>query len=584
MWSRVRAVLGIGVSLVPYALSAAIGFGLAEAVILLARRQLGLKLAFVGPDILWMAPLGYAGLFAAILGLCLLLGLVVLRLPIQRVFLFATGFLGVVGFLRTLSMLLVHPFAIVLLAAGIGYQLSRTIPRWTRGRAVRRAAAVASALILLLAGVRAWQRADVIEGPPGADIAERPNIILLVWDTVRELNVSLYGYSRPTTPFLERWAARGVVFDRALATSSWTLPSHASLFTGRFPHELSVDFEVPLDGTFPTLAEVLRDQGYRTAGFVANPYYTPEETGLARGFDEWQDYRLSLKEVLLGAGAVQWMVGWRSRTILRRHDLKRAPEVTNEFLTWVDRPNRRPFFAFLNYFDAHIPYYAPPGVLHRFAGADRQTEHYDAAIAHLDAELERLLAALEARGLLDHSIVVLTSDHGEQFGGRGLYDHANSLYRQVVQVPLVLVAPGRAPEGLHVPVPVSLRNVPATLLDLAGIRGPLLPGESHARFWRGTPIDSSQDSPVLSELTPSPRAPQNHRNARGELRSLMEGPYHYILNADGSDELFDLRTDPLEQRSLRSRRYLPLLSQIWSRLHPFDFGFPRRMPGIQVSN
>ncbi len=531
-----------------------------------------------------MAPLGYAALFAGILGVCLLLGFVFPRFPIQRLFLFATGFLGVAGFLRTLSMLLVHPFAIVLLAAGIGYQLSRTVPRWTSGRAVRRAAAFACALVLLVAGVRAWQRAGVVGDPRGKGGAERPNIILLVWDTVRELNVSLYGYSRPTTPFLERWAAKGVVFDRALATSSWTLPSHASLFTGRFPHELSVDFQAPLDGEFPTLAEVLREQGYRTAGFVANPYYTSEETGLARGFDLWQDYSLSPREVLLSAGAVQWLVGWRSRTILRRHHLKRAPEVTNEFLRWVDGRNRRPFFAFLNYFDAHIPYYAPPGILHRFAGPHGDTERYDAAIAHLDAELERLLAALEARGLLDHSIVVLTSDHGEQFGGRGLYDHANSLYRQVVQVPLVLVAPGRAPEGLRVPYPVSLRNVPATLLDLAGIPGHLLPGESHTRFWRGTPIDSSQDSPVLSELTPSPRAPQIHRNARGELRSLVEGPYHYILNADGSDELFDLRTDPLEERSLRSRKYLPLMSQIWSRLHPFDFGFPRKLAGIQVSN
>jgi arylsulfatase A-like enzyme len=576
-------------ALLPFALCAAVTVGLGEALVLLARRIFGLRLAFVGPDMLWMAPVGYAALFASMLGVCLLLGFVFPRVPMQRLFLFATGFLGIAGFLQTLSMLQVHPFAIVLLAAGIGYQLSRTVPRWTSGRAMRRAAAFACALVLLVAGVRAWQRAGGTGNPgagnPGAkDSADRPNILLLVWDTVRELNVSLHGYSRPTTPFLERWAAKGVVFDRALATSSWTLPSHASLFTGRFPHELSADFQAPLDGAFPTLAEVLGNQGYRTAGFVANPYYTSEETGLARGFDVWQDYRLSPREILLGAGAVQWLVGWRSRTILRRHDLKRAPEVTNAFLRWVDRRDRRPFFAFLNYFDAHTPYYAPPGILQRFAGADPESDHYDAAIAHLDAELERLLAALEARGLLKHTIVVLTSDHGEQFGGRGLYDHANSLYRQVVQVPLVLVAPGRAPEGLRVPYPVSLRNVPATLLDLAGIPGHLLPGQSHTRFWRGTPIDSSQDSPVLSELTPSPGAPQIHRNARGELRSLVEGPYHYILNADGSDELFDLRTDPLEQRSLRSRKYLPLMSQIWSRLHPFDFGFPRKLPGIQVSN
>src|SRR6185503_14322739 len=176
---------------------------------------------------------------------------------------------------------------------------------------------------------------------------------------------------------------------------SWTLPSHASLFTGRFPHEVSADFDAPLDAAFPTLAEVLRTQGYRTAGFAGNPYYTSKETGLARGFERWEDYRLTLKEILLSAGGMQWFLGEHSARVLRRHDLKRAPEITDEFLGWIDREAPQPFFAFLNYFDAHVPYYAPPEMLKRFAAFDEPTRVYDAAIASLDAELERLLRALE---------------------------------------------------------------------------------------------------------------------------------------------------------------------------------------------
>ena len=576
MASRTGSVLRIGVSLLPVTLSAAIAFGAAEATLLLARRELGSMLSFAGPDTLWLAPLGYAAIFSGVLVLGVLLGLVWKRFPVGRLVPFAIGFLGMVGLLYTISDWRLHGLAVVVVAAGVGYQLSR-MESWLtlNRRPVQLGGMLGTTLV-----IAACFRLELGVGANGHSTSRsdrgHPNIVLLVWDTVRELNLSLYGYQRPTTPFLERWAAKGVVFDRAFSTSSWTLPSHASLFTGRYPHEVSADFERPLDATFPTLAEVLRGQGYRTAGFVANPYYTTSETGLARGFDLWEDYRFSAKEVLLSTGVMQQLLKGRSRWNLRRHDLKRASEVTSAFLSWLDRGNRRPFFAFLNYFDAHVPYYAPPGILRRFGTSEGNTGRYDAAIASLDAELGRLLAAMEARGLLDQTIVVVTSDHGEQFGGHGLYDHANSLYRELIQVPLVVVAPGRIPPGRRVSVPVSLRNVPATLLDLAGISGQPLPGETHTRFWRDTLVDL-QDQPVLSELTPAPRAPQNHRNARGEIRSLVYGRYHYILGPKGFDELFDLWNDPRETRSLKSRQHLPVLASIWSGLHAFDYGFPRKL-------
>ena len=119
---------------------------------------------------------------------------------------------------------------------------------------------------------------------------------MIVWDTVRADHLSLHGYGRPTTPNLERLAARGVRFNLAFSTSSWTLPSHASLFTGRWPHELRVDWTVPLGNDFPTLAEYLGAQGYDTAGFAANVDYCSRETGLARGFVHYEDYPINLHE------------------------------------------------------------------------------------------------------------------------------------------------------------------------------------------------------------------------------------------------------------------------------------------------
>ena len=122
--------------------------------------------------------------------------------------------------------------------------------------------------------------------------ANSPNVLLIVLDTVRADHLSLYGYERPTTPNLERLAKRGIRFDNARATAPWTLPSHASMFTGHWPHELGAKWMTPLRGNLPTLAEYLGAHGYATAGFVANVVYCSQETGLARGFTHYEDYVL----------------------------------------------------------------------------------------------------------------------------------------------------------------------------------------------------------------------------------------------------------------------------------------------------
>ena len=205
-----------------------------------------------------------------------------------------------------------------------------------------------------------------------------PNVLLIVLDTVRADRLSLYGYRRPTSPTLERLARRGVRFDEARATAPWTLPSHASLFTGRWPHELDVNWNTRLGTKFPTLAEYLGSRGYATAGFVANVLYCSYEFGLDRGFTHYEDYVLEpmtpLRMCYLGDLALKAVshLGWRLSAslgvipFLPHKDspvwraLNSDPKIdagliNREFLDWLSRRREpgRPFFAFLNYFDAH---------------------------------------------------------------------------------------------------------------------------------------------------------------------------------------------------------------------------------------
>src|SRR5262249_45638238 len=133
--------------------------------------------------------------------------------------------------------------------------------------------------------IKEWREAMRPLPAPGS-----PNVLLIVLDTVGADHLSLYGYQRPTSPTIDELAPRGIRFDRAQATSSWTLPSHASMFTGRWPHELSVGWLTPLDGTHPTLAAFLGARGYATAGFVANTTYCASDSGLGLGFAAYHDY------------------------------------------------------------------------------------------------------------------------------------------------------------------------------------------------------------------------------------------------------------------------------------------------------
>jgi arylsulfatase A-like enzyme len=435
--------------------------------------------------------------------------------------------------------------------------------------------------------------------PPAPPTA--PNVLFIVLDTVRAESLSLHGYHRDTSPHLARFAERGARFDHARTAAAWTLPAHASMFTGRWPYELSARPDRPLDAAFPTLAEYLRDHGYATAGFAANTYFCSQWYGLGRGFMHYEDVALTPVEVLRSSIMGRYLVRKASLENSSRptayFERKDADTINGEVLAWLaDRPRDRPFFAFLNYYDAHDPYLAPRQAPVHFgvtpeSGADfahlrdwlnvvttappartlqLARDGYDDCIAYLDDQLGQLFSELESKGLLENTLVVITADHGELIGERGEFGHGQSLHHEVVNVPLVLVTPRRALSGKIVAQPVTLRDLPATVVDLIGLnRDSPFPGRSLARYV-ASPSDPGchEDDWILTET-----ADEQSTIPVGttEGRSLLAKNKLYIRTKNGREELYDLATDPAESHDLsKSAEFQPLLQQFRMKMTSID--------------
>jgi arylsulfatase A-like enzyme len=541
--------------------------GALEVVIRAVQHVLFGRLLFVGADFWWAAPLMTAMLVAvpSVLVAGAMSGTrwgprLKYRLPVG---------------LAALGLILLAPglagYASVLLAAGVAVQGGAWLVRRTTGfeQVVRRTLPLFF-LLPVLGGVGfhllrpVWESWKSRARPDG----DGPNVLLVVLDTVRAIELGLYGFKPTTSPNLDAFAAQGVVFDQAFATAPWTAPSHAGLFTGRRVYELSIDWRVALDGTYPTLAEVLHDAGYATVGAVANTEYASAETGLARGFDHYEDYPRSLTEASrwtgLSRGAVRL---WRS---LRHQPLRALPDridaarISRRFLRWLDGHPGRPFFAFLNYFDAHEPYYPPEPFWSRHLPDEPRRPRavtpgawsmpavitgrraYDGAIAYLDEQVGALLDSLRARRALRETLVVIVGDHGEEFFEHGLMGHGNSLYAQSVRVPLVLVWPGHLP-AVRVGAPVSLASFPATVMDLLRRPAPF-PGPSLVGFWTG---QAPGGVAVTSAVTFARDLPEWYPVSHGGMASARLGRYRYVSNPrDSVGELYDHEADPLEGRNL----------------------------------
>jgi arylsulfatase A-like enzyme len=538
------------------------------------------------PDEFWLLLLANLALFLSIAGL---LGLIARRWPAAVSWPSAAFTLAYVSVAAPALMLLrdtSYPIAKLVLLLGIGQVATPALARWWLiflprvWRVVPLALPAAACLVLVAVGWVAAHassvRASRIPRTSPMVSVKRPNVLLITLDTVRAQSLSLYGHDRQTTPELERWGARGVVFDRAIAPSSWTLPTHASLFTGRLPSTHGADFLAPLAGELPVLAESFAAAGYETVGFVANHASCGAHTGLERGFERYEE-RPPWSKAFWRSGVMGESSFGRSRPFLRAT----AAEVNQRVERWLDGRDERPFFGFINYFDAHEPYEVPDARFDQFSQSSPDElrvmrerwqrdglvrawdptlqpasqmrmalDTYEAAIAYLDNHLGRLLATLDERGLLDNTVVLITSDHGEHFGEHGLRSHAVSLYQPLVHVPLIVIYPRLVPREARIDHTVGLIDVPATLLDLAGVPRHGVAGKSLERFWRAPGgVPASEDGAIaeLSQITTEAGLP----NSDGPIRSLVFGQWHY-LQYPGRDkeELFDLTTDAGEMHNL----------------------------------
>jgi len=400
---------------------------------------------------------------------------------------------------------------------------------------------------------------------------QAPNIIFIVLDTVRADHLSSYGYSRPTTPNLDRLAREGTLFENAIAPTSWTLASHASMFTGLLPHQHGADWVVPLPPGPRTLADILRSRGYETAGIVANFDYLQIGWGIGRGFETYVDPRQSflhnLASTVVGAALIQPLYQRYCRfDFLERLN---AGGVDDEVFRWFRLRPQRPYFLFINYFDTHVPYYSDPPYDHRFGKVSGKLVHklfdalqgadparlsaedrntliaaYDDCLAYLDAQVGRLLDFLHTSPEGRNTIVIITSDHGEAFGEQGYYSHGYNLYRELLHVPLIIAGPG-IPKDVRIQHLVRTRDLFSTVLDLAGGGKTPFSRDSLARFWNPNFTPQPFDNFVVSELVPI-----FNEGGKKAMISLTTPEWQYIDNSSGRQELYHWTADPLDQKDL----------------------------------
>jgi arylsulfatase A-like enzyme len=411
---------------------------------------------------------------------------------------------------------------------------------------------VRSLVLLLLVGTLTACAA------PGED--SRPNVIVISIDTLRADHTGWHGYDRETTPHLDDFATTAISFDRAYTPASHTLPAHVSLFTSLYPDTHGViRMKDALSPSVETLAGILSERGYETAAFLNAGWLHPK-FGLDRGFETYDFYHDLKVERLLGIPR-----------------FGRNAEQTNEAVfEWLDRTPSSPFLLFVHYFDVHsdwerLPYDAPPpygtmfvedydgeftggeGGVHaskyllkmneediRLSNADRDYVKglYDGGIAYTDAQFQRLLAKLDSMDLLENSIVIVTSDHGEEFQEHGMVLH-EQVYEELIHVPLIVRLPTAqdppsvVTEPRRLENPVQLVDVMPTVLDYLGIE---LPGASQGRsLW-----------PVIEGSESSGRRIYA-RNIDATQYAIVEGNWKLVYEPESrATRLFDLTADPAE--------------------------------------
>jgi len=384
------------------------------------------------------------------------------------------------------------------------------------------------------------------------------NVVLISIDTVRADHVGAYGYARATTPRIDALAAGGVLFENAISQSSWTRPAHMSIMTGLYPSEhgyVALADRNRLPDDVPTLAKVLAGRGWTTVAFTGGV-----NVAAIYGFD-------------------QGFATFRSNGKNFRDNLE-------ETRYWLEHERKGKFFLFFHGYDAHTPYTTdaidrrdlalpatkPRHKFHRVcrhhhapgSAIQRYVDEYDGAIHHADRYVGKLVDELNRLGLLEKTILVITSDHGEEFLEHGGCFHLNTLYREVLHVPLIIVAPGLAPARVGATVPASVTIAP-TILEMVGIRDSAIPALSLL------PLALGGDPPLAVAVSETSRRSGKGRG-RGHIRSLTH-PNEKLIDwiTEGHREYFDTKADAAEGHPISDdERTRPLGEEItaWFADHP----------------
>ena len=411
------------------------------------------------------------------------------------------------------------------------------------GRAGRRLV-VAVLVLAALGGVGWWAWPRLFFPPLPRDPAL--SVLLVSIDTLRADALGSYGNPRAQTPWIDRLAREGVRFANAHAHNVVTLPSHANLLSGRYPLEHGVHdntgFRLP--ETTPTLATLLRARSFRTGGFVS-AFPLDARFGLGRGFEVWDDR--------IGGGE------WRASFVIPERAGQRT---VAEAVRWLGPPGGKPSFCFVHLYEPHFPYEPPEPFASRFRGRP-----YDGEVAAADAALEPLLRPLLEAGASAHTLVVLTSDHGEALGDHGESTHGVFAYEPTLRVPLVVWAPGLLRPRV-VEEPVRHVDVLPTVLDLLGLEAaPDLPGRSLV------PLLAGRGGTARPGYFEALSASLNRGWA--PLRGVREGGLKYIDLP--VPELYDLGADPSETHNLAASRPAELdrLRERLTRLRAGEKGIAR---------
>lgn len=414
-----------------------------------------------------------------------------------------------------------------------------------------------------------------------------PNILFIVLDTVRQRNISLYGYEKDTMPYLENFGKKSTIYTNAVSPSNWTLPSHASMLTGLLPFDHMVLTEFDRLSQF-TIAEFLKEFGYKTVAFSTNGWVSPH-FGIDKGFEEFYEfdnYRFPSRYFKKGLDY--------AKRIFSVKDYG-AEEVNDNVSEWVkDYQSKEPFFMFINYSDAHSPYNPPRPFQSKFGGRfpldmcniflanyivlrrrfgdfykgwkipanfqEKMVSLYDGSLSYLDQKIKNLFRKLREFWTLDDMLIIITSDHGECFGEDRplrILKHQFGFYEDLIKVPLVIKYPSYSPYSTlnkrKIEDTVSIRNIPSMISKIV---------EGDERFPKGDSLLNPRNGYCFSEyLTPPFRKEELGKRANSEVanrydmvRSAITNSQKKFVKCTKSSELYNLSNDPNEKNNLESKK------------------------------